>query len=86
MPGVGRQPHAWSRARSLAASLVSAHHIRASTNAEDARVLRFAFVETLLGGTGKFSRIRGTLRGTGERVVGATVGTAQINGEVWFDE
>lgn len=59
---------------------------QAGTNAEGAKVLKFSSVETLLGGTGKFSRIRGTIRGTAERVVGATALSAQYTGEYWFEE
>jgi len=59
---------------------------QASTNAEGAKVLRFASVETILGGTGKFSKLRGTLRGASERVVGSSAAAAEINGEVWFEE
>jgi hypothetical protein len=59
---------------------------QAGTNAEGAKVFRFTAVETLLGGTGRFSRIRGTIRGTGERVVGAPALAAQFTGEYWFEE
>lgn len=59
---------------------------QAGTNAEGAKVLKFSAVETLLGGTGKFSRIRGTIRTTAERVVGAPALSAQFTGEYWFEE
>jgi hypothetical protein len=59
---------------------------QAGTNAEGAKVLKFSAVETLVGGTGKFSRIRGTIRTTAERVVGATALSSQYTGEYWFDE
>ena len=59
---------------------------QAGTNADGAKVLKFASVETLLGGTGRFSRIRGVLRATSERVVGASAAGSQVTGEYWFEE
>ena len=59
---------------------------QAGTNAEGAKVLKFSAVETLIGGTGRFSRIRGTIRTAAERVVGAPALSAQFTGEYWFEE
>jgi hypothetical protein len=50
------------------------------------KVLKFSAVETLLGGTGKFSKIRGTIRTSAERIVGAPALAGQFTGEYWFEE
>ena len=48
--------------------------------------LKYAFVESFVGGTGKFRGIRGLRRGSGERPSGANSLTEQSEGEYWFEE
>ena len=50
------------------------------------KLLRYQGVETLYGGTGKFSRIRGQLLQSGTRVPGASGLTLDGKGEYWFEE
>ncbi len=50
------------------------------------KTARYYGVETLYGGTGKFSHIRGQLHQTGSRVLGASALTLEVKGEYWFEE
>jgi hypothetical protein len=50
------------------------------------KTARYFAVETLYGGTGKFSHIRGQLHQSGSRVLGASALTLEVKGEYWFDE
>jgi hypothetical protein len=50
------------------------------------KVLRYQSVETLYGGTGRFSRIRGQVYQSGTRVPGASALTLEGKGEYWFEE
>ena len=47
---------------------------------------RYHSMETLYGGTGKFSRIRGQVLQSGTRVPGASGLTLEAKGEYWFEE
>jgi hypothetical protein len=50
------------------------------------KTARYFGVETLYGGTGKFSHIRGQLHQSGTRVLGASALTLEVKGEYWLEE
>jgi hypothetical protein len=54
------------------------------TDADGTR--KFTFVESYVGGTGKFKGIRGQVRGSGERAPGAKSLSQQSSGEYWIEE
>lgn len=59
---------------------------QSTTNADGTRAFKFSFVETFVGGTGRFKGIRGQQRGGGERAAGANSLTQESSGEYWFEE
>jgi hypothetical protein len=56
-----------------------------TTQTEADGTRKFTFVETFVGGTGKFKGIRGQLRGRGERAPGAKSLTQQSSGDYWLE-
>ena len=57
-----------------------------TTQTEADGTRRFTFVQSFVGGTGKFKGIRGQLRGSGERVGAAKTLTSHSQGEYWIEE
>ena len=57
-----------------------------SVGADGARRLAFTTVTTITGGTGKFTGIRGTLRGRGMSDLKTGTSDNQTEGEYWFEK
>ena len=59
---------------------------QSSVGADGARRLSFTTVTTLVGGTGKFMGIRGTLRGRGMSDLKTGTSDNHTEGEYWFEK
>ncbi len=57
-----------------------------STGADGAKGTRFSSVATLVGGTGRFKGIRGTLRTTGLTDLRTGTSGTESEGEYWFEK
>lgn len=57
-----------------------------TTRSEAGGARKFAYVDTFVGGTGRFRGIRGQVRGNGERAAGAKSITNANSGEYWVEE
>jgi hypothetical protein len=59
---------------------------QATPNPDGSKALEYSFVDTFVGGTGKFKGIRGQLRGNSVRIPGAKTLTTDVTGEYWLEE
>ena len=59
---------------------------QATPNPDGSKALKASFVDTFVGGTGKFKGIRGQLRGSAVRAPGAKTITNDVTGEYWIEE
>jgi len=57
-----------------------------TTNADGSKALRFSSVENFVGGTRKFTGIRGQTQTNGTRVPGEKALTIQAAGEYWIEQ
>jgi hypothetical protein len=57
-----------------------------SVGADGGRRTSFTSVTTLTGGTGKFTGIRGTLRGSGFTDLKSGTSGTETQGEYWFEK
>lgn len=57
-----------------------------TVNADGSKNSKFFVVETLVGGTGKFQGIRGTLRGSGNFDPKAGWLTLEVDGDYWIEQ